>query len=286
MSAGWFRHDNGMSTDATLSYIAKQAGARRCEMTAFWDCLCEHASAHEDRGFIGDIDLEIISFTQDVTLETLHALHALLVRYKRVTGDLRLRNWERYNSVTKKTAMTTAERVRKYREKKKKNDLSYDVENVNDVTRCNDCNDVTTQTNNTSKKERKENDFVVKESSTTFSENLKNKDQEKISDPPTAPPTVYHQLEIHPRFNEVREYITHRLPALNRQNATEINHWLHEGANPEQDIYPSVDNSIEYKRGNIGSFTYFTPGINTLLTLKKDKLEQQQRMREKYANPS
>lgn len=109
-------------------------------------------------------------------------------------------------------------------------------------------------------------------SSTTISEN-------RIDDVPKP----YHAVDFHPRFNEVREYITKRLPALNRQNATEVNRWLMEGADPEADIFPSVDNAIDFKRGDIGSFSYFTKTINTMIHLKKERLEQHERMRNKYA---
>lgn len=140
----WFRHSNGMSTDATLTFIAQKAGARRCEMTAFWDCLLEHASAHTNRGYVGDIDLEQIAVTQQIDLVTIQALHALLVTKGRVTQEGYLKHWNRYNDVTKKQPLTSAERVRKHRENKKKLAQSAQMELDPDVTRCNESNDVTT----------------------------------------------------------------------------------------------------------------------------------------------
>lgn len=144
MSMEWFRHSNDMSTDAKLSFIAKKAGARRCEMTAFWDCLLEHASGHAERGFVGDIDLEMVADTQEIDLVTIKALHALLCNKGVVTSDGRLKQWERYNDVTKKPAMTSAERVRKYREKQNKIAESDQGSLGLDVTKCNESNDVTT----------------------------------------------------------------------------------------------------------------------------------------------
>lgn len=113
-------------------------------------------------------------------------------------------------------------------------------------------------------------------------------DQNRIEKIPKTHPlngSPYHGVEFHPRFNEVREYITARLPALNRQNATEINRWLQEGADPDTEIYPAVDNAIEFKRGDIGSFSYFSKSINTLIELKKEREEQDKRLRGKYAKP-
>lgn len=93
---------------------------------------------------------------------------------------------------------------------------------------------------------------------------------------------TYHAVTPHPRFNEVREYITHRLPHLNRVNATEVNRWLLEGADPEKDIFPTVDNAIEIKRGDIGSFKYFTRGVESSMRVRKEAAEQHERLMQKY----
>lgn len=143
MTINWFRHYHGTATDQQLSFIAKKAGAKRCEMTAFWDCLLEHASQNESRGFVGDIDLELISFSQDVTLETLQALHALLVTKGKII-DGYLSAWEKRQKhhVTK----SSNERVKKWRQKTKekqtdndddKNVTRYNNKNNGDVTQCN-----------------------------------------------------------------------------------------------------------------------------------------------------
>jgi hypothetical protein len=153
----WFRHENDLSGDSKLAYLAKLAGARRCEMTTFWICLLEHASAHENRGYVGDIDLEMISVTQEIDLVTIKALHALLCNKGTVTEGGYLKQWNRYNGVTGKQAMTSAERVRKHRENKKKQAMTEQGNLGLDVTACNECNDVTTQyttyTSHLSKKE-------------------------------------------------------------------------------------------------------------------------------------
>lgn len=136
MSMDWFCHSHGLSSDAKLSLAAQKAGVRRCEMIAFWNCILEHASAHEDRGFVGDLNFDVIAFSLEIDLDvtkkmyvTLHTVSALHDRY--------VKNFFRYNFVTSKRPMTGAERVRKYRENKKKEPLSEPREN-NDVTKCND----------------------------------------------------------------------------------------------------------------------------------------------------
>jgi hypothetical protein len=112
--------------------------------------------------------------------------------------------------------------------------------------------------------------------------------KEKKESPPlssTPPSPAYHATEFHPRFQEVREYIVGRLPNLARQNATEVNRWLLEGADPEKDIFPSIDNAIEFKRGDIGSFRYFTRSVESSVAVRKEMDEQDQRLRSKYAKP-
>lgn len=96
-------------------------------------------------------------------------------------------------------------------------------------------------------------------------------------------PQTYHQTQAQPRFNEVWEYITSRLPHLKRQSASEINRWLAEGLNPETEIYPSVDHSISVKGADIGSFAYLSRSIDTIIATKKEREEQHQRMLKKYA---
>lgn len=149
MSMDWFRHSHGLSTDDKLAFLAQKAGVRRCEMVAFWTCILEHASAHDDRGFVGDINLELISFTQEIEPEKVISMWETVCNVTGVTcnvtlvTDGRIKNFDRYNSVTKKPAMSSAERVRKYREKHKQNQQNeLDLKQV-DVTACNECNDVT-----------------------------------------------------------------------------------------------------------------------------------------------
>lgn len=109
---------------------------------------------------------------------------------------------------------------------------------------------------------------------TTFEKKIKNEETIKNG---------YHQINIHPRFNEIREFIIFRLPHLKNTNATEINRWLHDGADPETDIFPSIENSIEFKRGDIGSFSYFTRPIMSCVSIRKEREEQSKRLGEKYA---
>jgi hypothetical protein len=75
------------------------------------------------------------------------ALHALLVTKGRVTSEGYLKQWKRYNDVTRGPAKTSAERVRKHREKKKKEEKQESLNLDGSCNDCNESNDVTTQYN-------------------------------------------------------------------------------------------------------------------------------------------
>lgn len=111
----WLRLWHGTSTDAKLSMIAKKVGARRCEMTAFFECLLDHASQHSERGHVADIDLELVSFTQEIDLDVLQNLYAEMVR-KGVIINERLASWDKRQPKREDGA---AERAKAWRERNK-----------------------------------------------------------------------------------------------------------------------------------------------------------------------
>lgn len=144
MNMDWFRHDNNMSTDKTLQFVAKKSGARCCEVTAVWTMLLEHASGHDNRGYVSDIDLEMVSDAQEIPHSLTVTIYETFCNVGSVTSDGFLKRWERYNSVTGKVTMSSAERVRKHREKKRK-EAEEAQQNLNlDVTKSNAVTDVTT----------------------------------------------------------------------------------------------------------------------------------------------
>lgn len=99
---------------------------------------------------------------------------------------------------------------------------------------------------------------------------------------PARPPDDVLSEGFDPRFGGVHGFITHRLPALKRVRADEITDWLRAGADPELDIYPAVEHAISVKNGDIGSYRYFTPGILSAVTVRKERDEQRKRMEAKH----
>lgn len=140
----WFRFYHGTPTDPKLTMIAKKLNIRRCEMTAFWECLLDHASQHAPRGFVGNIDLELISFTQDIPVETLLTLQNALTE-KGVIVDGCLASWEKRQP---KREDNSGERVKAHRLKNKDSD--------DDVTQCNAVKRSVTQRNARERERKRE----------------------------------------------------------------------------------------------------------------------------------
>lgn len=116
----WLRYYHNTPYDTKLGMIAKKAGARRCEMTAIWDCLLDYASQHDCRGCIDGIDLELISYAQEIELETVKSVIRELEN-KFVVVDGFLHNWNQRQIERERSDPNAAERKRKQREKEKTN---------------------------------------------------------------------------------------------------------------------------------------------------------------------
>jgi hypothetical protein len=111
----WYRNWHDTPRDGKLGMIAKRAGARRCEMTAFWDCLMDYASQQSERGCVGGIDLEVIAFEQEIELEVVQAMYLGLEAKGVIVGG-RLANWDKRQP---KREDGSAERAKAWREQQK-----------------------------------------------------------------------------------------------------------------------------------------------------------------------
>lgn len=138
-SMDWLRLWHGTPVDQKLTMIAKRAGARRCEMTALWECLLDHASQNSERGYVGDVDLEVIAFSQEIDLDVVQAMYRGLEE-KRVIVDGRIVNWRKRQP--EREDPTAAERQRKHREQQRdirdtynKEDRSHNVTQSHDTSR-------------------------------------------------------------------------------------------------------------------------------------------------------
>jgi len=146
MTNYWFRHSHSLSSDPKLALAAQLTGFKRSEVIAFWVSLLEYASAQDNRGSIEGINLSVISFALDIQVDVLEKIHSAFVTFGALHEN-RIKNWNRYNPERESKAMTGAERVRKHRENKRKQ--NSDKNNTKEL--CNECNGVTTYTNIQSK---------------------------------------------------------------------------------------------------------------------------------------
>lgn len=112
----WFRYHHGTTDDSKLTMLAKKIGVRRCEMTAVWAALMEHASQHVTRGHTADCDLELISFVQEIELNIVEKIYKTLEE-KLLIVDGKLSNWDKRQP--KREDDGAAERKRLQREKEK-----------------------------------------------------------------------------------------------------------------------------------------------------------------------
>lgn len=225
MKFNWFCYHHNTPTDAKLTFIAKKAGALRCEMTAFWDCLLDHASQHINRGYIGDIDLEVISFSQEVKHETLQMLHALLVE-KEVIVDGFIAHWETRQNLEMPGSST--ERVREYRRRIKEKQQLDEIETpvvTNETLHETKCND--------------ETDGTVQYSTLT---------------------TLLSKEDKRSEFQKVYDFGSAAFPILATSQTTEIPKWIASGCSPELDIIPEIERQLKAKK-TVKSWSFFTGGI-------------------------
>lgn len=122
----WFRYYHGAPYDPKLTMIAKNIGVKRCEMTAFWDCILDRASQNSPRGSIAGIDLDIISFSQDISKDTLQKMLDALIEKGVIGGDF-VCSWEKRQP---KREDHSTDRVRVYR---KNNSLKYNDSHANET---------------------------------------------------------------------------------------------------------------------------------------------------------
>lgn len=119
MTMNWFRYHHGTQQDAKLSMIAKQLGVRRCEMTAVWDELMDFASRNVTRGHTVNIDLEVIAFTQEISIENVRKIyHALEEKDVIVNGVLA--SWEKRQPTREDPTAAERQKEKRARDKAKK----------------------------------------------------------------------------------------------------------------------------------------------------------------------
>lgn len=261
MSNQWFRMYAEFANDSKVQMMSEQY-QRRLVMLFCLRCNGD-VTLHDDE----------VAFQLRVTAEEWSETKREFLKRGFIDNENNLLNWDKRQYVSD----SSAERVRKHREKKRNGD----------VTTCNVT--VTPPEQNRTDTEQKEIlSSSEQESACATDDDFPKKELEALPEPePPEPPVkpwhqTYHQVEFHPQFNEVVKYITDRLPKLKRTSATEVNRWLQEGVSPP-DIYATVDYCISASAQPIYSFSYFSDAVLSCVRLKKELAEQGERIRKKYA---
>lgn len=115
----WYRAYHGMPFDPKFRVIAKKAGCSISDVLGVWLILLDRASQAEDRGSVAGYDVETIAVALDVTDETVCNVTSAF-QGRLIDEDDRIIGWEKRQPKREREADSSTERVRKYRENKKK----------------------------------------------------------------------------------------------------------------------------------------------------------------------
>lgn len=126
MSMEWFRMYHGMPFDPKLQVVARRAGQPMGYVVVVWVCLLDAASQANPRG-MAEVDPEEIAVVQGIELEAVESILQALHDKALLDEDNHLTAWD------KRQHTTSAERVKKHRDKKKR-DVTDDNGKKRDVT--------------------------------------------------------------------------------------------------------------------------------------------------------
>ncbi len=115
----WFRWHHGSVTDPKFALVARKAKTSLPDVLAVWAYLLEAASASENRGTFGHIDVEAVDFLfgfPDGPSRTGDILRAMVER--QLIGAYDITNWDKRQSKRERLDDDSADRSRRYRERK------------------------------------------------------------------------------------------------------------------------------------------------------------------------
>lgn len=127
----WWRAYHGLPVDPKLGVVAKRAECPRHTALALWVYLLDRASRAETRGQVGDLDPEVIGEALDLPQDEVERLIAAFLDKGMLTEDGRISAWEKHQP----TDSTSAERMRRYRERQNVTPVTRNVTASDGVTR-------------------------------------------------------------------------------------------------------------------------------------------------------
>lgn len=133
MTITWFRSHHGAPFDSKLAVVARRANVTRCHAAAVWWAVLDHASQHETRGCVDDIDAEEIAAPFDIEEdEVLRILEAMRLKSILIDGDGMLTAWDKRQ--TKREDNTATERKQRQRSREKEQPTQDVTQGHADVT--------------------------------------------------------------------------------------------------------------------------------------------------------
>ncbi len=112
----WLRWWHGTTVDLKFKTIAMRANVPKVTVIGLWAIFLEYASQHEERGSLDGISFEDISISFDVCDALVTHVYEEMQNKGLITPDNMIANWVKRQT---KRDDNSAERTRKYREKRK-----------------------------------------------------------------------------------------------------------------------------------------------------------------------
>lgn len=110
----WFRHYHGLASDPKLTSVALTAEVHHCIAVAAWCFVLEHASGNDARGNTVGISAKVMAIGLRITMAEADRLLIAFADEGMILPDGSVKAWEK----RQKRSDTSADRVRKWREKR------------------------------------------------------------------------------------------------------------------------------------------------------------------------
>lgn len=110
----WYRRYHGTCADPKIRLVARAAKVPTPYAIAAWDAVLEHASAHDDRGSVEGMSVDLLAVTIDCDEDEAARLLAAFTSRQMLIGG-RVAAWEKRQSPSD----SSTERTRKWRERRK-----------------------------------------------------------------------------------------------------------------------------------------------------------------------
>lgn len=113
----WFKAHHGISNNNTLRVVGFVSKQPLAYVNAMWLSLLDYASQHNPRGFLTDVDIDGVGVSLGIDPDIAQSIYLAMRDRRLIDDDMRIVEWDAYQKND-----TSAERMRRYRQKKKELD--------------------------------------------------------------------------------------------------------------------------------------------------------------------